>query len=282
MNFDALPAQPRINDEVDAYSDECFRRSLEAIAVTRNERDIAYGTQERQSLDLFLPADRNARDLPVLFFLHGGGWSIGYKDWCGFMAPAIVSVPAIFVSVGYRLIPSVTFPEPVKDAFAALRWVFDNIGRYGGSSRRIFVGGHSAGAQIAALLTMKDDWRREAGLPENPVRGAFCLSGTYNRRQINPAIAPDHVQKDPDTAISAESPLALVQHAKTPMHIAWGGDEPERVPRTGVQMVDALKQAGCPVASDVYPGHGHFSVHLKTGDVNDPWTQTVRRVMSAS
>ena len=65
MNFDHLPAQPRINAEVDAYSDECFRRSLEAIAVTRNERDIAYGTQERQSLDLFLPADRNARDLPV-------------------------------------------------------------------------------------------------------------------------------------------------------------------------------------------------------------------------
>ena len=67
----------------------------EAIAATRNERDIAYGPQPRQTLDLFLPADRDARDLPVLFFLHGGGWSIGYKEWCGFMAPAIVSLPPL-------------------------------------------------------------------------------------------------------------------------------------------------------------------------------------------
>lgn len=282
MSFDNLAPQPRFNAEADAYSESCLRLSREAAARMRCEMDIAYGPDPRQTLDLYLPHGREARDLPVLFFMHGGGWSIGHKEWCGFMAPNIVSLPAIFISVSYRLIPAVSFPAPVKDAFAALRWVHDRIAGHGGSPQRLFVGGHSAGAQIAALMTLKDEWRSEAGLPARPIRGAFCLSGTYNRRQISPAIAPAHVQKDPETAIAADSPLALVERAGTPMHIAWGTDEPERVPRTGTQMVDALRKHGCPVENEIYPGYNHYSVHIKTAAPDDPWVQTVRRWMSAT
>lgn len=281
MSFDNLAPQPRINAEVDDYAAECLRLSRAAAASTRCELDIAYGTDPRQKIDLYLPADRNARDLPVLFFMHGGGWCIGHKEWCGFMAPAIVSLPAIFISVSYRLIPSVSFPAPVKDAFAALRWVHDRIGDYGGSPGRIYVGGHSAGAQIAALLTVNEQWRSEASLPANPIRAAFCLSGTYNRRQISPEIAPGHAQTEPETAIAPDTPLALAHLARTPMHIAWGGDEPERVLRTGPQYVAALQAAGCPVEHAVYPGFHHYSVHLKTAALDDPWTQTVRQRMSA-
>ena len=88
-------------------------------------------------MDIFLPLDADLRDLPVLLFMHGGAWTHGTKDWCDFMAPPIVQLPATFVSVGYRLIPHVSFPEPVMDCTAALRWTFDHIAEFGGSPKKL-------------------------------------------------------------------------------------------------------------------------------------------------
>src|SRR6476646_7273975 len=102
-------------------------------------RDITYGSDPRQRMDIFLP-QRPGRlnDLPVLLFMHGGAWTHGTKDWCGFMAPPIVELPAIFISVGYRLIPTVSFPTPVMDCITAVRWIADHIAQHGGSPDRLF------------------------------------------------------------------------------------------------------------------------------------------------
>ena len=144
--------------------------------------------------------------------MHGGACTHGTKDWCGFMAPPIAQLPAIFVSVGYRLIPNVSFPEPVMDCIAALRWIFDHIAEFGGSPKRLFVGGHSAGGQIAALMSLHKEWLAEAGLPADAIKGCFCLATTFNRRTVRPDVAPDHVQPGStmDTAPDSLWPLRTV------------------------------------------------------------------------
>jgi dipeptidyl aminopeptidase/acylaminoacyl peptidase len=130
-------------------------------------------------------------------------------------------------------------------------------------------------------MALHDDWLRDAGLPANAIKGVFCLSTTFNRRMVNPNAAPDHVPKEPFTAIAPDSPLALADRARTPFFIAWGGNEDERLERTGRQMIDALKRVGCPVESHVAPGRDHFEVHLDMRDPGDHWTQRVRAWMAA-
>jgi arylformamidase len=261
------------------YAQECLRLSALVTDEVRALRDVPYGGDPRQRMDIYLPRRAGQRSLPVLLFMHGGRWTTGTKDWCGFMAPALTALPAIFVSVGYRLIPSVAFPDPVLDCIAALRWIAANIAEEGGSPHRLFVGGHSAGGQIAALMALRKHWRRD--LPHDVIKGCFCLAATYNRRMINPAMAPEHVQPDPPTAIAPDSPLACASGADVPFFLAWGARDDERVERTGRQMIAALQATNCPVEFLALPECDHFSIHLNTRHADDAWTRKVRALMAA-
>jgi arylformamidase len=273
-------AVARMSPAAEQYAEECLKRSAAVKNRVRVLPNIAYGGDPRQCIDIFLPLEADLRNLPVLLFMHGGAWTNGTKDWCGFMAPPIVQLPAIFVSVGYRLIPTVPFPDPVMDCIAALRWVFDHIAEFGGSPHKLFVGGHSAGGQIAALMSLHKDWLAEAGLPADVIKGCFCLATTFNRRTVRPDVAPDHVQPGSTTDTAPDSPLALAHDATMPFFIAWGGRDDERVERTGRQMIAALTATGCEVQSLVSPECDHFSIHLNTRDGDDPWVRHVHSFMA--
>ena len=219
----------RMSPVAERYAEECLKLSGDAANQVRVRRDVAYGRDPRQCMDIFLPQQTDLHDLPVLMFTHGGAWTHGTKDWCSFMAPPLVQQPAIFISVGYRLIPAVPFPVPVLDCIAALRWIFDHIAEHRGSAHRLFVGGHSAGGQIAALMSLHKDWLADGGLPPDLIKGCFCLATTSNRRMIRPDVAPDHVQRGAATDIAPDSPLALAAGATVPFFIAWGGRDDERM-----------------------------------------------------
>jgi pimeloyl-ACP methyl ester carboxylesterase len=269
-----------MSPDAERYAEECLKLSGDATNRVRVLRDIAYGADPRQRVDIFLPQKTDLHDLPMLMFMHGGAWTHGTKDWCGFMAPPLVQQPAIFISVGYRLIPSVSFPSPVMDCIAALRWICDHIAEHGGSPHPLFVGGHSAGGQIAALMSLRKDWLADCGLPTDVIKGCFCLATTLNRRMIRADIAPDDVQPGSPTDIAPDSPLALAAGATVSFFIAWGGRDDERVGRTGRGMIDALAATGCKVQSLVRPECDHFSIHLNTQHPDDPWVREVRTLMA--
>jgi arylformamidase len=275
-------AAPTMSPAAERYAEECLRLSADAENRVSVLRDIAYGSDPRQRMDIFLPQRPGLHDLPVLLFMHGGAWTHGTKDWCGFMAPPIVELPAIFISVGYRLIPAVSFSTPVMDCISALRWIADQIAEHGGSPHRLFVGGHSAGGQIAALMTLRKDWLAEGGLPADTIKGCFCLATTFNRRMIRPDIAPNDVQPGSPTDVAPDSPLALAASATVPFFIAWGGRDDERLDRTGRQMIAALTATGCAVQSLVLPDCDHFSIHLNTQYGDDPWVRQVCKLMAAT
>jgi acetyl esterase/lipase len=118
--------------------------------------DIPYaGTDNpRQCLDLFLPKERRSNaPLPVIVFIHGGGWRNGHKrSGQGRVRPYVESGHYAGVSVGYRLSGEAQWPAQIHDCKAAIRWIRANAQTHGLDARRIGVWGTSAGGHLVAML----------------------------------------------------------------------------------------------------------------------------------
>jgi acetyl esterase/lipase len=154
---------------------------LSAQTTPRVERDIAYAEpkNERQLLDVYAPP--GGSNLPVVVWVHGGGWMRGSKNEMNDKPQAFVEKGFVFVPVNYRFVPHVTMDTIVRDVAKAVGWVHANISRYGGDATRLFLMGHSAGAQLAALLCTDSRYIEAESVPRSSIKGCVPLDGdTYD------------------------------------------------------------------------------------------------------
>lgn len=139
----------------------------------------AQPADERQVLDIYAPA--KAKNCPVIFWIHGGGWVTGDKTDVQIKPRVFNQRGYVFVSTNYRLLPTVEMQTLTEDVAKALGWVHKNIARYGGDPNRIFVMGHSAGAQLAALLSTDEHYLKAEGVPFTSLKGCVPVDGdTYD------------------------------------------------------------------------------------------------------
>lgn len=123
--------------------------------------------------------------LPVVVYVHGGGWQTGDKDRTHFKDELFMNAGYVFVSVNYRLCPlptdmsfpsnRVRSPMHVRDVAESIRWIQDRIHRYGGDGTQITLLGHSAGAQIVALLATEPSYLAARGVSTKTIRGVVPL-----------------------------------------------------------------------------------------------------------
>ena len=148
----------------------------------KRTNDIAYGPNERHRLDLYEPAERSAQPMPVLIFIHGGAFVAGNKsspnspfyDNLGYF---FARRGVLTINATYRLAPQNQWPAGAQDVGAAVKWARDNVARYGGDNRRIFLMGHSAGAaHVAAYAFMKGLQPKEG----TGLAGVILVSGAYD------------------------------------------------------------------------------------------------------
>lgn len=152
-----------------------------AHAKVKTEFDIPYASSndERQKLDIYAP--EAAHDLPVVFWIHGGGWEGGDRKSVQLKPTAFVEHGFVFVSTGYRLLPNVEMVDIFHDIAKSMHWVHDHIAEHGGDPNRILVMGHSAGAQLAALISIDDRYLKAEGLSLNMIKGCVPVDGdTYD------------------------------------------------------------------------------------------------------
>jgi acetyl esterase len=103
-------------------------------------------------------------DLPVVVYLHGGGWTIGSMEQFDPIVRQVANATgAIVVSVDYRLAPEHPFPAPSDDCWTALCWVAKNARSFGGDASRLAVMGDSAGGNLSAVCALR---ARDEGAPE--------------------------------------------------------------------------------------------------------------------
>ena len=294
MAFDNLKPQPprtsansRYPEPAIAYGVEALARSREAAARCRTVLDVAFGPDEDQKLDLYLPGDVDARDVPVILFFHGGAWMHGYKEWGGFMAPALVDLPAIFVSVGYRLAPEHKFPAPLDDAFAALNWVQHHIAAHGGDQARIFAAGWSVGGTLASLITLRRELYPGWDLLDGVIKGCFaaCAGFAYRADILAPGdsgMTYGDLIYDRSEDDKLASPLDHIRGNRTPFHISHASGDFDHVKCSSAAMADALGVEDCIVEYDVFEDMDHYQCNLAHGDPTNRWVETVRSWISDS
>lgn len=222
-------------------------------------RDVVYGSEPRQRLDIYAPPaiEGNA---PVVVFLYGGSWKRGQKAQYRFVGEALADRGFVAVLPDYRVYPEARFPDFVEDAARSLSWVADNIDGWGGDPDRLFLMGHSAGAHIAALLTLDERYAAAADLPEDAIKGTIGLAGPYAfdplaYRSIRPIF--DHLN-EPDDA----RPVSFVDGTEPPMLLLHGADDRTVRPINSMALLQAIRDAGGNAKSTVYPDIGHSGILL--------------------
>jgi acetyl esterase/lipase len=156
-----------------------FASSVVAQTVVK---DVTFGDSsiERHKLDIYSPP--NAKNLPVVFWIHGGGWQGGDKADVHNKPKGFCDKGFVFVSTNYRMLPdNVDMSIIIQDVAKGLGWVHKNIQNHGGDPQRIIVMGHSAGAQLAAIVCIDHRYIDAEGVPIRAIKGCVPVDGdTYD------------------------------------------------------------------------------------------------------
>ena len=223
--------------------------------------DLAYGDLARQKLDVYVPVNGSSGAKPVVVFFYGGSWESGDKADYRFAAEALTARGFVAVVPDYRLYPEVLFPDFLDDAAKAARWVKENIARYGGDPRRVFLMGHSAGAHIAAMLTLDGQYLAKVNLSPKDFRGMIGLAGPYDflplkKQTLKTIFGPEEGRwrSQPINYVSGNNPPLLLLVGKKDTLVSPGNTE---------RLAAKVESKGGPVKMVEYADYGHTEMVLK-------------------
>jgi acetyl esterase/lipase len=272
LSREELPEGVRKNfDRIDSDKDGSISKAEHEAAATRMSQrgnaparpatrplpenveaklDIPYAATEnpRQMLDLYLPKKRGTdKPLPVVVFIHGGGWKAGDKSGgIGNVGRFVSSGNYVGVSVGYRLTDEAPWPAQIHDCKAAIRWIKGNAGELGLDATKIAVWGSSAGGHLVSFLGTSGDVKELEGTlgkftdqdskvtcvvnffgPENFIT-MVTQESTIDRTTANypeALLLSGRVQDKPEVAREA-SPITHVSAGDAPVLTAHGTKDP--------------------------------------------------------
>lgn len=258
----------RIRDFVPDFDEIASQFSARSRALSESARikaDIAYGSREREVLDLVFP-DRPAAEAPLHVFIHGGYWRSGEKADYRFVATPVLEAGGIAALVEYDLMPGQRLPVLVDQVRRAVNWLQDNAAQFGANPDRITVSGHSAGAHLASYLaaTGSED-TATVRLPT--LRGMLLLSGIYDLSEIPDSFLRHEAQMTRSEA-AAFSPLTS-KHRKGPKRIlAYGKDETAPFHEQANALQQQLRAETGNSELMALSGLNHMSVVLDLGNSN--------------
>jgi triacylglycerol lipase len=235
----------------------------EAWAGVSIQRDIAYGSDPLQKLDVFAADGANGKKLPVLLFVHGGGFTRGDKH--GDFYPDNITLWAakngmVGVNIDYRLAPKDPWPAGVNDLTAAIAWTHANIARYGGDPNRIVIFGHSAGANHVADYAAHPEIR---GAEASSVKGVILVSPVYSTA---PAARPNaYYGQDADLG-SAPAQITRLTASPYPIFYGYAQFDPPPMKATATALIEGLcrTKSRCPHSVELKDSN-HFSEGMAVG-----------------
>lgn len=141
---------------------------------------VVYDPQHGLALDVYRPIGATTNPLPVVVFFYGGNWKQGRRAQYRFVGHRLAQQGVLAIVADYRTFPRATFPGFVEDGARAVAWARQHAAEHGGDPQRLFVAGHSAGAQIAALIGTDARYLAAHGLQPRDLAGIVGFSGPYD------------------------------------------------------------------------------------------------------
>ncbi len=274
------------------------RALTKGVEVTRN---VSYGPSgDRASLlDIYRPKQVTGK-LPVLFYVHGGGFRILSKDSHWMFGYGFAQQGYLVVNINYRLAPKDPFPAAVEDVSQALEWVLDNADKEGGDLSRLAYAGESAGANLVLSMLIAGAWPRPEAYARRiyerdprpkvilPACGMLQVSeaGRYLSQQELPAWIRSRIKSVcesylPDSSGDADrfalaDPLVFLENAAPPSRplpaicAVCGTDDPVRADT--YRLKDALQRFDMPSEVPFYEGQGHaFHAFIWKAEAKRAW-----------
>ncbi len=217
------------------------------------QTDIAYGPTAANRLDVYLPAQRAPSALVVFFY--GGGWNSGDKASYRFVGAALAAAGIATVIPNYALYPSARFPQFMRDAAAAVAFTRAHAHEWGADPARMFLMGHSAGAHIAVLLALDQEYLQGVGGDDHWLRGVVGLSGPYDFLPFTDAYLSDVFA--PPSEFYRSQPINYVRAHAPPMLLMHGLADKRVSPNNTRSLTARLQAAGDEVSTQYFPGASH-------------------------
>lgn len=222
-------------------------------------RDIAYGDDPLQKLDVFSPQAKSSRPRPVLLFVHGGGFVRGDKKTTDNMLVWGAWNGMVGVDINYRLAPKDAWPAGAEDLKAAIAWTRANIARYGGDPNRIIIWGHSAGANHVADYVGHTELQ---GPEAKGVKGAIIMSAFYA-----PAVGaqPSPYYGSDASLQTASASIDRLIKTRIPLYVINAEYDPAGFIAYEEALDAALTKAGIAHGRLVAKDHGHLDEGMAVG-----------------
>ena len=220
------------------------------------ETDIVYGTDPQQTLDVYRPNAPGATPLPLVVFVHGGRWNSGSKEEYRFVAAGLASHGCVVVVPNYRLYPAVRMAAAAEDLARAVGYAESHAAALGADSERVVLMGHSAGAQLAALLAYDGGWLKAAGA--RPVRAFAGFAGPYDFLPLKDQDLIDYF--GPPEHYPASQPVNFVDRASPPAFLVQGLADRTVALKNTTSLAEHLKAAGVAAEVRLQPGEDHGGV----------------------
>ncbi len=219
---------------------------------------IAFGTDDRQKLDIYAPEGTASTPYPVLVFFHGGAWRDGEREGYGFLGRAFAARGIVTVIADYRKAPKVRFPAFVEDSADAIAWVHANIGKYDGDQSRIFLMGHSAGAHIAMLAALDPKWLAANDLSPDIIKGVIGLAGPYDFLPLTTDSSKIALGQWPD--FRETQPITYARADAPPLLLLTGDKDTVVKPRNSKVLSEKIAALGGQQKLKIYKGVDHADI----------------------
>lgn len=225
-----------------------------AIRLVAAER---YGKDPAQKLEMFVPQGAKGT-LPIVVFVHGGGWSSGDPHDYRFIARTLCARGYAVVLAGYRLYPQAKYPAMLEDGAAALRWVQDNAAKLGGDPARLALMGHSAGAYNVVMLSLDPQWLKAVGLDTSAIRGTVSLAGPFDFLPFDTPATIHSFGDAPDPSMT--QPVNFARQDAPPLLLVTGDADTRVRPRNSRALARRMTEAGVPTKPVLLQGVSHEGI----------------------